>query len=164
MIGRDGKYKRTQLSQHLQALKLPLLTHTLRLHLIFSMASSQMIGFGLCLMLWAMAVSAGRELHDRPTLQWGSCPDTAAYLNSTAQIECSTIRLPMDYTEPNSTLLWDAPLVRVKALKQPSRGSIFVNWGGPGLPAIPNTVSRGQELLESVPCTLVRIRLEEKAS
>jgi hypothetical protein len=117
------------------------------------MPSLKIIALGINLLLSAATVSANKKSDDLPTLQWGSCPDAAPYLNATAPIECATIRLPMDYTEPNSTILWDAPLLRVKAPKQPSKGSILVNWGGPGIPAIPSTVIRGQELLQCVICT-----------
>ncbi|KAL2211277.1 hypothetical protein CC79DRAFT_1317430 [Sarocladium strictum] len=111
------------------------------------MASFYMMTAYLWLLCLAATAHACKTPKGQLSLQWGSCPEAAPYLNATAPIECATVRLPMDYTAPNSTLLWDAPLLRVKAPKQPSKGSIFVNWGGPGLPAIPNAVLRGSELM-----------------
>lgn len=86
----------------------------------------------------------------RPVVQWGACPAVEPYVDASAPIECGNIRLPLDYTEPNSTALWDVPLVRVKALQQPSKGSIFMNWGGPGLTSTDLTARRGAILLTYV--------------
>lgn len=83
----------------------------------------------------------------RPIVQWGACPEVAPYLNATAPIQCGNLRVPLDYTEPNSTVLWDMPLLKVVASEQPPKGSIQINFGGPGIPVIPSLVGRGAELL-----------------
>lgn len=64
------------------------------------------------------------------SLQWGPCNKTE--VPSNVPVECSTLLVPLDYSEPksNETLLLD--LVRVPAPVKPSKGSILFNFGGPG--------------------------------
>ncbi|WP_433729152.1 alpha/beta hydrolase [Actinoplanes sp. CA-051413] len=58
-----------------------------------------------------------------PVLQWYTCYGSA---------QCATVRLPLDYDEPDGATVQIA-LLRVKARKQAQRiGSLFVNPGGPG--------------------------------
>ncbi|KAI0114283.1 alpha/beta-hydrolase [Hypoxylon sp. NC0597] len=63
-------------------------------------------------------------------LQWGPCDETE--VPSDFPVQCSTLVVPLDYTEPNSndTLILD--LVKVLAPVKPSKGSILFNFGGPG--------------------------------
>ncbi|GAA3951768.1 alpha/beta hydrolase [Actinoplanes auranticolor] len=58
-----------------------------------------------------------------PVLQWYACYGRA---------QCATVRLPLDYDEPDGASV-EIALLRVKARKQAQRiGSLFVNPGGPG--------------------------------
>jgi len=58
-----------------------------------------------------------------PDLNWYACYGRA---------QCATVRLPLDYDEPDGASV-EIALLRVKARKQASRiGSLFVNPGGPG--------------------------------
>jgi len=58
-----------------------------------------------------------------PELKWYACYGRA---------QCATVRLPLDYDEPDGESV-EIALLRVKARKQASRiGSLFVNPGGPG--------------------------------
>lgn len=95
---------------------------------------------------FAGAALATRD-DNRPIVQWGACPEAAPYLNGTAPIECGNLRVPLDYTQPNSTQLWDIPLLRVKAPQQPPKGTIQVNFGGPGMPVVPGLVAKGNDML-----------------
>ncbi|RSM53692.1 peptidase S33 family protein [Actinoplanes sp. ATCC 53533] len=81
----------------------------------------------------AVAIAAGdvtsqqeAERVDRvptPELKWYACSGLA---------QCATVRLPLDYDEPDGASV-EIALLRVKARKQASRiGSLFVNPGGPG--------------------------------
>jgi pimeloyl-ACP methyl ester carboxylesterase len=58
-----------------------------------------------------------------PALNWYTCGDRA---------QCATVRLPLDYDEPDGATV-EIAVLRIKARKQASRiGSLFVNPGGPG--------------------------------
>jgi len=66
-------------------------------------------------------------------IQWKSCPDD---LNKVAalDVECGTLAVPLDYSNPNSTETLDLSLIRIPAVsKKPARHSILFNLGGPGL-------------------------------
>ncbi|TDZ18043.1 Tripeptidyl aminopeptidase [Colletotrichum orbiculare MAFF 240422] len=85
-------------------------------------------------------VSAAPSHARSNTVEWGPCPD---YLVAgPAPIECGNLTVPLDYASPNSTETLVLELVRVPAVKGPSRGSILFNFGGPGFPARPNLASR----------------------
>ncbi|KAI5868113.1 alpha/beta-hydrolase [Durotheca rogersii] len=62
------------------------------------------------------------------TLSWSPCNGTE--VPGQVPAECSTLEVPLDYTEPGETHVLD--LVRVPAPIQPSKGSIILNFGGPG--------------------------------
>ena len=58
-----------------------------------------------------------------PKLNWYKCYDYA---------ECATVRLPLDYDQPDGPTT-EVAVLRVKARDQKNRiGSLFVNPGGPG--------------------------------
>jgi pimeloyl-ACP methyl ester carboxylesterase len=58
-----------------------------------------------------------------PELQWYACYGAA---------QCATVRLPLDYDEPDGATV-ELALLRLKARKQAQRiGTLFVNPGGPG--------------------------------
>ena len=58
-----------------------------------------------------------------PELNWYACYGNA---------QCTTVRLPLDYDEPDAATV-EIALLRVKARKPAQRiGSLFVNPGGPG--------------------------------
>lgn len=81
-----------------------------------------------------------------PTIQWGACD--GAIINSTlATVDCATLSVPLDYTEPQSNERLDLNLLRVRATFQPSRGSIQINFGGPGLPGRESLALLAQLLL-----------------
>lgn len=69
------------------------------------------------------------------SLQWHPCGDIgdelAEGLPIPLPIECASLPVPLDYTDPESETL-DLSLLRVNATKEPVRGSILFNPGGPG--------------------------------
>ncbi len=67
-------------------------------------------------------------------IQWGPCKDDVA-ADRTAPVECSDLRVPLDYTNPTSNETLRLQLLRVPAVVQPALGSIQINFGGPGEPA-----------------------------
>jgi hypothetical protein len=62
------------------------------------------------------------------TISWGSC-----HRNLTVPLLCGTLAVPLDYsaTGGDSASL-TLNLVKLPSLRQPSRGSILINPGGPG--------------------------------
>ncbi|KAL1616240.1 hypothetical protein SLS54_008533 [Diplodia seriata] len=59
-------------------------------------------------------------------IQWGPCE-----INGSPPFECGNVSVPLDYTSPDSTEL-GIELIKYTASKQPSKGSILINFGGPG--------------------------------
>jgi hypothetical protein len=74
------------------------------------------------------AVSGPLKSRDTAGVQWGSCA-----FNSTLPIECSNLTVPLDYSEPESSNTLELNLLKVPAAKQPVKGSILFNFGGPGV-------------------------------
>ncbi|KAM0274331.1 hypothetical protein ACHAQH_007966 [Verticillium albo-atrum] len=71
----------------------------------------------------------------QPPLEWEPA-DRVEPPNPSRELEFeqATLRVPLDYTKPESKEEIHLDLLRIKAKKQPSRGSIIYNPGGPGLP------------------------------
>ncbi|KAI2603733.1 alpha/beta-hydrolase [Hypoxylon sp. NC1633] len=63
-------------------------------------------------------------------LQWGPCNKTE--VPSDVPVECSTLLVPLDYTDHSSNETLKLDLVKVLAPVKPSKGSILFNFGGPG--------------------------------
>ena len=72
--------------------------------------------------------------HSQPTpnrlIEWFPCTlGTEATLST-----CGTLAVPLDYTEQDSGKLLNLSLVKVNATKEPFKGSVLFNPGGPGVP------------------------------
>lgn len=66
--------------------------------------------------------------HATTVVQWGICTDD---FGSLLPVDCGTLLVPLDYTvTSNATYTLD--LLRVPATVQPAKGSIVLNFGGPG--------------------------------
>lgn len=89
---------------------------------------------GLCLAALAPAVACSG-------IKWGPCPE--GEFNTTVAVQCGTLRVPLDYTQPDSSTTLDLELVKIPAAVQPSRGSIQLNFGGPGSPTRHDAVALG---------------------
>lgn len=96
---------------------------------------SYFLGFVACA---AAAPSDSRaSLHDTRNygkIQWESCGDLG--VNGTTELECGSLAVPLDYTEPDSGKTLDLQILRAPAPNQPSKGSVFFNFGGPGASGI----------------------------
>jgi pimeloyl-ACP methyl ester carboxylesterase len=66
-------------------------------------------------------------------ITWGSCPFADKV---PGPIECGTLKVPLDYTNPESGDMVELKLSKVPASNGPSKGSILFNFGGPGYEAI----------------------------
>ena len=67
-------------------------------------------------------------------IQWSPCGDLG--FNQTVPLSCGSLTVPLDYTEPDFGENLDLQILRIPALKQPSKGSVFFNFGGPGASGI----------------------------
>jgi hypothetical protein len=79
--------------------------------------------------------------HEATGIQWSPCNETD--LASTMALECGTLRVPLDYTDPSSNATLELELARIPASVQPSKGSILTNFGGPGMPGRSGLASLG---------------------
>jgi len=63
-------------------------------------------------------------------IKWGNCTDVFVF--EKVPLTCANLSVPLDYTDLKSNKSLGLQLVRVPAVKKPSRGSILFNFGGPG--------------------------------
>ncbi|KAK0609161.1 hypothetical protein DIS24_g12442 [Lasiodiplodia hormozganensis] len=78
------------------------------------------------------------------SLQWSPCNISEA---QTMPMLCATLPVPLDYLKPNSTEKLDLKLAKIAATKQPSRGSIQFNFGGPGAHGREDLAGLGAQLM-----------------
>jgi len=83
------------------------------------------------LLALAATTAASPLLQRYSTLQWTKCQD----VDETLPVDCSSLSVPLDYTDKASDKKLNLQLLRVLAPVQPSKGSILTNFGGPGLEA-----------------------------
>lgn len=74
------------------------------------------------------AAVASPQPYPASAIKWGPCS-----FNGTLPIVCGNVSVPLDYTQPNTSL--NLQLVKVPAINSPSLGSILFNFGGPGAEA-----------------------------
>lgn len=82
-------------------------------------------------------------------IEWGPCGDLG--FNETVPLSCGTLAVPLDYTEPDSGETLDLQILKIPAPNQPSKGSVFFNFGGPGATGISEMALSGKLLTMSVP-------------
>ena len=56
---------------------------------------------------------------------------------------CATLEVPLDYTNPKNGRTVDLQLVKVEANKEPIKGSIIMNPGGPGVSGVEEVSKKG---------------------
>ncbi|CAI6339917.1 unnamed protein product [Periconia digitata] len=100
-----------------------------------------MIAFSLSLPTLLVAAVAQAELSfetkPRKTLEksinWGQCsPELEESNGANVTIQCACLAVPLDYTNHSNKATIDLELLRVPALRGPNKGSILLNFGGPG--------------------------------
>lgn len=84
--------------------------------------------FLLSIILCTYAVAHDFADRQHSAIQWASCKQ-----NASVPVTCGTLAVPLDYSEPLSQKTLNLELVRLRAVKQPKKGSILLNPGGPGL-------------------------------
>lgn len=81
--------------------------------------------------LFLLSVASGSTLRHHTSrdsgIKWGPCK-----LNTTLPVQCAKLPVPLDYTDKSSNQTLDLDLIRYPAQNGPSKGSILLNFGGPG--------------------------------
>lgn len=89
---------------------------------------------------------AATKRTDSDGLNWAPCDlDLPEGLEpaSKGPVDCATLEVPLDYTNPDSKPL-DLQLVRISASKEPVKGSIIFNPGGPGVSGVSELYVEGK--------------------
>ncbi|CAG9982166.1 unnamed protein product [Clonostachys byssicola] len=95
-----------------------------------------------------IGASAASVLPRASTVQWGKCDDG---LQATLPAQCANISVPLDYKSANASATYTLPLLRLPvAANTTSRGSIIINFGGPGEPGIPTLAASAQAIRSSL--------------
>ena len=72
--------------------------------------------------------------HLASAIEWGSCPDAplVALGPSDLPIKCAILPVPLDSTDKSSNEMLLLDLIKIDAATQPAKGSILINFRGPG--------------------------------
>ena len=97
----------------------------------------------LCGFLAALLIAAPAGFARTPSIDWQACEDAAGF-------ECATVEVPRNYDNPGGQTV-ELAVVRLPAQDADARiGSLFVNFGGPGAPAVSIIKGVGAELFASL--------------
>ena len=81
----------------------------------------------LFLVLYLCCIVNALSERQGDAIQWVSCRQ-----NGSVPVACGTLKVPLDYSDPSSKETLTLELVKLSAVKQPKKGSILFNPGGPG--------------------------------
>lgn len=96
---------------------------------------------------------ANRDQATTKGLNWAPCDlDFPPSLQNTisAPIDCATLEVPLDYTRPENGEMLELQLVKVNATKEPRKGSVIFNLGGPGGSGVEGVAEQGPLCVECV--------------
>jgi hypothetical protein len=60
-----------------------------------------------------------------------------------APLYCAALKVPLDYTNSKNSEMVDLQLIKIEATKQPIKGSIIMNPGGPGASGVKEVSEKG---------------------
>lgn len=88
-----------------------------------------------------------------PTLKWAPCD--LDFPKSTADkiagpIDCATLDVPLDYTDVASEKTLTLQLIKQPATKEPFKGTIIFNPGGPGVSGVQEIAEKGHVYRDQV--------------
>jgi pimeloyl-ACP methyl ester carboxylesterase len=90
--------------------------------------------------LAACAVPANPGLGTAQRIAWSACYEPAKHL------ECARVAVPLDWNRPTGEQI-ELAVVRRRASNGRERiGSLFFNWGGPGVAGVPKVRAMGSQL------------------
>lgn len=84
--------------------------------------------------------------HQFKELKWRPCDlpfPKSLKEQITVPIDCATLKVPLDYTKPKLGKMLDIQLVKVHATKEPRKGSVIFNPGGPKSSGVEEVVVKG---------------------
>lgn len=81
-------------------------------------------------------------------ISWKPCDLELNYVGDQDAFECATLQVPLDYTNCSNRETIQLDLIKYKASKEPSKGSILYNPGGPGVSGVSAVAGNGNVLLE----------------
>lgn len=84
---------------------------------------------------------------DVGAIQWGPCNGTVANLTK-VPITCAKLPVPLDYTNETNGITVGLDLIKAPATRQPVKGTILFNFGGPGGDGHVNLASLAKSLLK----------------
>ncbi|KPM36353.1 hypothetical protein AK830_g10221 [Neonectria ditissima] len=76
-------------------------------------------------------------------IAWKPCE----FKSVSSEISCGSLVVPLDYSDPCSNKTIELKLLKVHAVREPSKGSILFNFGGPGVPMHKHLVGRSETML-----------------
>lgn len=78
-------------------------------------------------------------------INWKQCNQTE--FDPKLPSDCADFVVPLDYTTPDNKETIKLQLGGVRAQKQPSKGTILLNFGGPGEASRANLATQAEQLL-----------------
>jgi len=78
----------------------------------------------------AVLTLAAQTVAAQQKITWGPCTDHNV---TNTNLTCGTLFVPLDYTDKSSNATLQLDLMKLPATKQPFKGSILFNFGGPGV-------------------------------
>jgi len=78
----------------------------------------------------------------RQKVSWSKCVG----MEAPADLQCGKVTVPLDYTRPRAGTL-DLALARYRAATQHKRGSVLLNFGGPGGAGVAELAAGGDEFM-----------------
>ncbi|KAG8627625.1 hypothetical protein KVT40_005108 [Elsinoe batatas] len=109
------------------------------------MSPNRSLVYGLSLLILPFAYTLPAPQHSisarAASVQWTPCPDFNQI--GGLPIECGSLAVPLDYTDDSNNATVSLQLRRVAATNGPARGSILLNYGGPGYNGIDTLAAVG---------------------
>ncbi|KAK5746409.1 hypothetical protein LTR17_000789 [Elasticomyces elasticus] len=88
--------------------------------------------------LFALALVSAQPASEK--ISWGQCDQLYIDISS-VPIECGTLIVPLDYTDPNNNRTHILDVIKTRAQGEHFKGTIVLSFGGPGVNAFANFVS-----------------------
>jgi pimeloyl-ACP methyl ester carboxylesterase len=93
-------------------------------------------GVGVAAVGAALLPAAAANAGANPALSWGPCPEGTAGGPYAALLQCATVSVPLDYTDPDGRQI-DIAISRLASTNPAERrGVLLTNPGGPGGPGL----------------------------
>jgi pimeloyl-ACP methyl ester carboxylesterase len=99
------------------------------------------VTFAICLLLGSHRADASSSRTDSPdTIAWQSCPGVPA-----KDIQCAQVQVPLDWARPAGPKISLAVARHLASKSEERIGSLFVNYGGPGVAGVPIVKEAGDD-------------------